>query len=250
MSNRYKRRVRALAAKLNISYQAADNMLKAGRRNGAPAATADGDGGDASRMQHAEEREAGLADSVQERDVEKDDVIRFGHPTVATQVAGWNALVATSALWSLLSAVADGMTKEGIELELTRDFKRKRPMTLRRSRLPRSGAEYAAALAATARIVGQEPPATFGELLLLLVRLGVVTVQAGRYTVAFPPPAPEETLPLTSEQRAKVLQCRVLEPNTGAVTILEQCVRAEGPGFLPPAWTRTVLEQAGVPYAS
>jgi len=72
--------------------------------------------------------------------------------------------------------------------------------------------------------------------------VGVVTEHAGRYSVAFPPPAPEETLPLSPEQRSDVLWFRNVEPNTGGMSLLEECVRAEGPGFVPPAWMRAVLD--------
>ncbi|MFT3764802.1 MAG: DUF6042 family protein [Minicystis sp.] len=261
MSNKYKRRVRALAAKLNISYQAADNMIKAGRRNGSPAVGAAASDSDAAPTVAPEElREssspclgapAASLPTQEEHEPHEDldaatknMINRYGHPFVAAQVAGWMVLVATPALHWLLEAVVQGGAPEGIERELTRYLDRKRPMTLGHSRLPRTGAENVEALAATARLVGHEPPMTFGDLLLLLKRLGVVTEQAGRYSVAFPPPAPEEVLPLTPQQRSHVMRFRgEWTPRMNGMETLRDCVRAEGPGFVPPAWMRVVLDQ-------
>lgn len=119
-------------------------------------------------------------------------------------------------------------------------------MTLRGSRLPISSVTFIEALGATARLVGQQPPTTFGELLWLLIRLDVVTENAGRYAVAFPPPALEETLPLTPEQRSDVLDTRgTWGPDTAGMEMLKDAVRAEGPEFVPPAWMSRVLDTDG-----
>jgi Family of unknown function (DUF6042) len=244
MSNRYKKRVRALMAKLEVSYQAADNILKARRRQRAGAVSGPANAEDA-RTQPADERtvnQEGAIDAEADRGVGA-EAVRFVHPMVAADIAGWTALLgAGGALLSLLFAVAEGVTSEGIERELTRRFGRKHAMTLGQSLLPRSGAKHIETRAATARLAGYAPPRTFGDLLRVLVRVGVVTEHAGRYAVAFPPPAPEETLLLSPEQRAEVLWFRDVGPNTGGMSMLEECVRAEGPGFAPPAWMRAVLD--------
>ncbi|WP_437709730.1 DUF6042 family protein [Sorangium sp. So ce448] len=257
MSDKYKRRVRALAAKLNISYQAADNMLKAGgRRNGSQAAAISANSDAAGLVTLENEAESSppsdgppsvrYATHEEQEDLvaRTRELLRYARPSVAAVVAGWIALVATPTLHSLLHAVESGVTTEGIERELTREFRRKRPMTLRQSRLPRSSAATVETLATIARFVGHDPPTTFGDLLLLLRRLGVVTEHAGQYAVAFPPPAPEETLPLTSKQRSDVLRCRQgWEPGMAGTDMLKACISAEAPGFVPPSWMRAVLDQ-------
>lgn len=195
-------------------------------------------------------RSASLATHEAEHDVNhvrdvmltRDEVDQHSNAFVACNIAGWSALVATSATRALLEAVTTGATAKEIECALTRHYRRKTPTTLRGSRLPISSVTFIEALDATARLVGHQPPTTFGELLRLLVRLDVVKEHAGRYAVAFPPPAPEETLPLTPEQRSDVLHTRgSWEPGTAGMEMLKDAVRAEGPDFVPPAWMSRVL---------
>jgi hypothetical protein len=257
MTNKSKRNNRTLAAKLNISYQAADNIRKAGRRNGSAGVAVPADVEDGRDAQPAEEHVASApslvsqgalsgslanqpkVDHVRGGSLSRARVVRHSYADVATHVAGWMALMPSSNLRLLLEATAEGTTTEEIERDLTRTLDRKQQISLRESRLPRSGAKNVEAVAATARLVGLDPPKTFGDLLRLLIRLGVVKEQAQRYSVAFPPPAPEETLPLTPEQRSEVLRWRNW---LGGIQHLDEAIHLEGPEFVPPAWMSARLD--------